>query len=293
MSTTYTGSFPIGFRRLGGDWQRDIDTLIAWAAEHRFGAVDVGFNAAEDIKKIKAAGFEIGSADLMDWSGYGALISPDKEKRMAAIEKAKENIEASADAGARNFFALMVPEKAHLPRKENFGYMIDSYGALISVLERMGARVVVEGWPGPGALCCTPEGYRALFRELPSRAMGVNYDPSHLIRMGIDPLRFLNESADRVYHVHGKDTALYSEHLYEFGHEQPPTFAEAPAFGAMPWRYTIPGHGQARWVETLRVLKSAGYKGCVSVELEDANFNGTEEGEKRGLIQSRQFLEGC
>jgi sugar phosphate isomerase/epimerase len=111
--------------------------------------------------------------------------------------------------------------------------------------------------------------------------------------MGIDPVRFLNEIADRVYHVHGKDTALYSEHLFEFGHEQPPTFAEPPAYGAMAWRYTIPGHGQARWVEILGILKETGYNGPVSVELEDANFNGSEEGEKRGLIQALRFLEGC
>jgi sugar phosphate isomerase/epimerase len=291
MSTTHTGSFKIGFRR-NGKWQEDIDSLISWAKTNHFSAIDTGFNSEEDIKKIKAAGLEIGSTDLMDWGGYGALISPDKATRAAAVKKAAMNIGSSVAAGAKNFFTVMVPEKADLPRKENFGYMLESYAALVPVLEQAGGRLVVEGWPGPGALCCTPEGYRALFHELPSHVLGVNYDPSHLIRMGIDPLRFLNEVAVRVYHVHGKDTALYSEHLYEFGHEQPPTFAKMPDYGAMAWRYTIPGHGQARWVEIFRVLKKAGYNGCVSVELEDANFNGTEEGEKRGFILSRQFLAG-
>jgi hypothetical protein len=28
----------------------------------------------------------------------------------------------------------------------------------------------------------------------------------------------------------------------------------------------------------------------ISIELEDENFNGTEEGEKRGLIAARDFL---
>jgi hypothetical protein len=35
-----------------------------------------------------------------------------------------------------------------------------------------------------------------------------------------------------------------------------------------------------------------GYKGTISVELEDMNFNGSEAGEKRGLIASRDFLVG-
>lgn len=61
----------------------------------------------------------------------------------------------------------------------------------------------------------------------------------------------------------------------------------------MHWRYTIPGHGQVRWIEAFRILKDYNYGGCVSVELEDANFNGTEEGEKLGLLQAGRFLEGC
>jgi hypothetical protein len=48
-----------------------------------------------------------------------------------------------------------------------------------------------------------------------------------------------------------------------------------------------------RWTEGLGILAEAGYDGFVSVELEDGNFNGTEEGEKLGLILGRQFLEGC
>ena len=149
------------------------------------------------------------------------------------------------------------------------------------------------GWPGPGALCCTPEGYRAFFAECPSPALGVNYDPSHLIRMGIDPLRFLHEFADRVFHVHGKDTEISSENLYEYGSEQPPTFGKSVPFGGNHWRYTIPGHGLTSWVEIFRILVAHGYDGCVCIELEDANFNGSEEGEKEGLLQGARFLTSC
>ncbi len=92
--------------------------------------------------------------------------------------------------------------------------------------------------------------------------------------------------------MHGKDTELSSEGTYEYGHEQPPTFGKAPAFGGMSWRYTIPGQGQVRWVEVMRTLRDAGYQGMVSIELEDANFNGTTEGEKLGILHGARFLEG-
>jgi len=187
----------------------------------------------------------------------------------------------------------MLPEKPELPRKENFGYMVDAYGQLTGELESCGARVVIEGWPGPGALCCTPETVRALFVEIPSESIGLNYDPSHLIRMGIDPLRFLREFADRVGHVHGKDTELLGERLYELGCEQPATFAEPIGWAGNQWRYTIPGHGQMRWSKGLAILAEAGYAGMVSIEMEDANFNGAEATEKQGLLLSKIYLEGC
>jgi sugar phosphate isomerase/epimerase len=186
----------------------------------------------------------------------------------------------------------MLPEKPDLPRAENFGYMVESFRQLAPVLEENNARLVIEGWPGPGALCCTPEAYRAFFEQIPSPAMGVNYDPSHLVRMGIDYLRFLNEFGGRVYHVHGKDTELLAEGQYEYGTEQPATFAKPIHFGAFAWRYTIPGHGQVRWVAVMRTLQELGYQGCVSIELEDANFNGATESEQFGILQGARFLAG-
>jgi sugar phosphate isomerase/epimerase len=287
---TRTGGFGIGFRRGGGAWQRDLGNLIAWARENEFEAIDLGRDADQWAQSVIESGLRLGSVDLVEVKG---MISPDKGKRADAIARNAAYVRACAASGPMNHFLAMSPERPESPRAENFSYMVESFGELVPALEENGARVVVEGYPGPGALCCTPEGYRALFRELPSTAMAINYDPSHLIRMSIDPLRFLREFVGRVAHVHGKDTELSAENLYEYGSEQPPTFAKPVRFGAMHWRYTIPGHGCMRWVEALRILESSGYTGCISIELEDANFNGTEQGEKLGLIQAARFLIGC
>ncbi len=285
---TRTGNFPIGFRRGWTEWQKDLAGLIAWTKQSGLAGIDVSADT-EIGKQIIDAGLRVGSIDLKDNKG---MISPDKTRREAAIVANTAQIEAGARLGTVNYFLVMLPEKPELPRAENFGYMVESFSALAPVLEKHNARIVIEGWPGPGALACTPEGYRAFFEKVPSKAMGVNYDPSHLMRMGIDYLRFLREFAGRVYHMHGKDTELSTEGLYEYGHEQPATFGKAPAFGGMSWRYTIPGHGQVRWVEVMRTLKDSGYNGMVSIELEDANFNGTAAGEQLGILQGARFLEG-
>ncbi|MFN8491522.1 MAG: sugar phosphate isomerase/epimerase [Caldilineaceae bacterium] len=286
---TRTGSFPIGFRRGWTDWQKDIDSLIAWAKENGLEAIDLGKDANVVGQKVLDAGLRIGSVDLRDNKG---MISPDRATREKAIEDNAEFIHECSALGPTNFFLVMLPEKPELPRAENFGYMVESFSQLAPVLEKYEARLVIEGWPGPGALCCTPETYRAFFAAVQSKAMGVNYDPSHLLRMGIDPLRFLREFGDRVYHAHGKDTEILTENVYEFGTEQPSTFTKSVAFGGAAWRYTIPGHGITRWVEVMKILQEKGYQGAVSIELEDANFNGKTDTEQQGILQGARFLAG-
>lgn len=287
MATTRTGGFGIGFRRSRSDWQRDLDGLIAWAGENGFDGMDVA--SPDDAAGVDAAGLRIGTADLPQWQD---MLSADKGKRDAAVTAQTAFIK-SCGSRVRSFFIVMLPENPALSRKDNFGYALESYGQVVDALAASKSRLAIEGWPGPGALCCTPETYRAFIEALDSPGVGLCYDPSHLIRMGIDPILFLHEFAEHVSHVHGKDTELKPEALYEFGHEQPPTFGESVPFGGTHWRYTIPGHGQMRWSEGLHILENAGYEGMVSVELEDANFNGSEDGEKQGLILARRYLEGC
>ena len=287
---TRTGNYPIGFRMRGWTSRVSLDDVIAWSVENGLEVLDVGADGDQAVKKVLDAGLRVGSVDLPAVSG---MISADKGRRAAAIAQNADYIRACAVHGPLNHFLAMQPENPDRPRAENFGYLVDSFGQLVPLLEENNARLVIEGWPGPGVLCCTPEACRALFQEIPSPAMGLNYDPSHLIRMGIDHIRFLREFIARVYHVHGKDTEILPDNLYEYGFEQPATFARPVPFGAFAWRYTIPGHGLAHWGEILRLLSANGYRGCVSIELEDANFNDGGDEEKFGILQGARFLAGC
>ena len=84
MLLTRTGSFPIGFRRGGSDWQKDLYGLIRWAKENDLGVIDLGRDADETAKTVVDAGLTIGSVDLPEWQG---MISPDKATREAAVAK--------------------------------------------------------------------------------------------------------------------------------------------------------------------------------------------------------------
>ncbi len=291
---TRTGEFAIGFRRGWGDWQRgDVGALARWAGENGFEAMDLGWATPEDVAAVRGAGLRLGSVDLLE---YNRILSVDEGVRREMLVRNLAYVKTCAADEAKIFFTVIVPGDPSRPRGENYRLAVEGYAPICQAVADAGAVLAVEGAPGPpphyANLCCTPETVRAFIRDVGVPGVGVNYDPSHLIRLGVDPVRFLREFAPHVCHVHAKDTELIAEAQYEFGLYQDAAFREPRRFGRHAWRYTLPGKGAARWDEILRVLKSAGYGGVVSVELEDEDFNGTEAGEKAGLLHSVAFLSG-
>ncbi len=97
---------------------------------------------------------------------------------------------------------------------------------------------------------------------------GFNFDPSHLIWQGIDPVEFIRAFPDRIYHVHIKDAAtrlngragILCSHL-NFGD---------PRRG---WDFRSPGRGNVNFEEIIRALNDIGYQGPLSVEWEDSGMD--------------------
>ena len=160
--------------------------------------------------------------------------------------------------------------------------------------EQEGVYFALEGWPGPAphypTIGCTPEMLRAMFEVIPSKHFGLNYDPSHLVRLGIDYLRFLTEFGDKVNYCHGKDTEILTDDLYETG-ILPATFETKYGFSEGSWRYTIPGHGAVEWEKVAIRLDGIGYHGPISIELEDHRYWGTLEKEQQGIIKAKEHLK--
>ncbi len=230
--------------------------------------------------------------DLKQWSDLG---SPDPAKRGAAVAANEEHVRGAVGAGIRYFLAVMLAEDGSRPRRENFAYLVESWKKLMAAIEPLGARIALEGWPGPpphfAAFAGTPADCRAVFEAIPSPALGLNFDPSHLVRMGIDSSRFLREFAGRVVHVHAKDILFLEEERYAHGNLQPATFAEPHKWGGQSWRYGLPGRGAVPWRDLIGVLAEVGYRGRISIEMEDEEFHPKPEREQQGLIQGRDFLK--
>jgi len=292
MAHTRTGSFPIGFRRGGADWQKNLPDVIAFARDSGFAGLDLTGGTPADIAQLLDAGLALGSFDLP--RPWDELCSASDDTRRDAAKRMADEIASLHEAGAQTFFAVMLPEDHAAPRKDNLERAADGYGQLCEQVAELDVKIVLEGYPGPPphfpALGCTPADLRLIFDAVESDVIGINYDPSHLVRMGIDPLRFIQEFSSRIFHVHAKDTELLDDQLYHHGNLQPATDAPARGFGGHVWRYTIPGHGCIRWTRLFAELADAGYHGMVCIELEDENFMGSTEATQRGLLASRDFL---
>lgn len=99
-------------------------------------------------------------------------------------------------------------------------------------------------------------------------AFGFNFDPSHLVWQGIDPVQFIREFPDRIYHVHVKDaqvtldgkTGILCSHI-NFGQ---------PNRG---WDFRSPGHGNVDFEAIIRELNRIKYTGPLSVEWEDSGMS--------------------
>ncbi len=158
------------------------------------------------------------------------------------------------------------------------------FGPIAKAAEDMGLRVAFENWPGMWGdipwhsvnLAWSPRNWTEMFNRVPSLALGLEFDPSHLVWQGIDHIVALKEFKSRIYHSHAKDTEMLMHNVRREG---------ILGIHHNCWRYRIPGYGQINWAEYIAALIEIGYDGGVAIEHEDPVFAGDrfEEGLVRGF----------
>ncbi|MGX9902307.1 sugar phosphate isomerase/epimerase family protein [Arthrobacter sp. SA17] len=99
-------------------------------------------------------------------------------------------------------------------------------------------------------------------------AFGLNWDPSHFMWQGIDPVSFIWDFKDRIYHVDCKDTKLrFTGRNTVMGSHLP---WGDPRRG---WDFVSAGRGDVPWESSFRALTAIGYNGPISIEWEDAGMD--------------------
>jgi sugar phosphate isomerase/epimerase len=143
----------------------------------------------------------------------------------------------------------------------------ERWGPIIDVFDAEGVRFALEVHPTEIAydFVTTRKALAAIDRR---EGFGINLDPSHFIPQFLDPAAFATEFADRIYHVHVKDSqvmldgrrSILGSHI---------DFGEADR----GWTFVSPGHGDVDFEALFRVLNRIGYDGPLSVEWEDSGMD--------------------
>jgi len=158
----------------------------------------------------------------------------------------------------------------------------ERWNPILDVFDEVGVRFAFEVHPTEIAYDIY-SAERALKELNHRKTFGFNFDPSHLYWQMVDPVKFIDKFADRIYHVHIKDavrtldgySGILSSHL-SFG-----DFRRG-------WDFRSPGRGAVNFEEIIRALNRIGYKGPLSVEWEDAGMD-REKGAREACEFARKL----
>ncbi len=225
---------------------------VDWTMEQHDPLAASDESLAELVRRAETAGLIV--PQLMVHQDHVTSDDALWERRVRRAERA---VEAAAHAGIASVGVLTGPNRwqpGHatigpgLSEAEAWGL---AFGALERVLtrgEQLGVRVALE--PCWGTLACDRYRMEYALSRLDCPALGVNFDPSHLVLSGDDIAGAALAWGERIVHVHLKDA-----------------FGVAGREGE-DFTFLLPGEGAVPWPALLGTLETVGYGGAMCVENE-------------------------
>ncbi|WP_336275910.1 sugar phosphate isomerase/epimerase family protein [Nocardioides sp. B-3] len=182
-------------------------------------------------------------------------------------------------SSTRQYVAMFPPVPASVI-DDGYRDFADRWNPILDVFDECGVRFAHEVHPSEIAydFWSTQRTLEAIGHR---PAFGLNWDPSHMIWQGLDPVAFITDFADRIYHVDCKDTrmrmgggrnGILSSHLPRGDQHR-------------GWDFVSTGRGDVPREDAFRALARIGYDGPISVEWEDAGMD-----RLRGAPEALEFL---
>lgn len=288
----------------------ELASIASWAGANGFAALEVAAwprtgSRAFEASHLDVANFRERDAEavLELFSGHGLTLSalgyydnnlhPGPAIRAQTHEHLKRCIDAAALLG--------VPSVGTFVGRDPAASVLDNCRDAEQVLPPLvdyaaghGVKLVIEncpmeGWHPdgyPGNLAYSPELWEWMF----SLGLYLNFDPSHLLPLGIDPVTALKPHVDRVLHVQAKDVELDLAARNRYGCYGR-TVERKDGWDVGWWRYRVPGLGTVDWRRVVDTLYEAGYDGAVSIEHEDPVWGGSDDRIKQGLQIAHRTLQ--
>ena len=224
-------------------------------------------------------------------SGLGYYPNPlhaDADHRAAVVSHLMKVITAAGTMGVPIVNTFMGGNRA-VNVDENWARAVELFNPIVAHAQVSGVRLCFENcpmifsydeWPGGHNIAYSPKIWRRIFEQW-GDAVGMNFDPSHLIWQFIDQTRFIKEFGPHMAHVHAKDLMIDRDGLYEHGTMSTGVGWQIPR---------LCGLGDVDWSDFFSGLYRVGYDGPVIIEHEDRDFEGTDDKVKRGFMLARDVL---
>jgi sugar phosphate isomerase/epimerase len=286
--------------------KRSLADIAAWAASHGYEALEVAAWPALGDRPFTATHLDADAYDrdavLGLFAGHGLTMSslayydnnlhPDPAEREAVNHHVLRCIDAAADLGCPTV-GTFVGRHPGRSVTENLADAEEVFAPLVERAGERGVKIIVEncvmeGWHPdgyPGNLAYSPELWEWMF----SIGLYLNYDPSHLMWIGIDPVAAVRPYLDRIPHAQAKDVELFPGRRDRYGYYGKAVERDDP-WDVGWWRYRVPGLGQVDWVRLVDAMYEGGFDGVLSVEHEDPVWGGSEERVEAGLEVAHRTL---
>ncbi|NDV09187.1 sugar phosphate isomerase/epimerase [Rhodococcus sp. IEGM 248] len=213
--------------------------------------------------------------------------------RQRAAEEMKMTARAAAKLGVSTVVGFtgskiwktvaMFPPASQAMIDDGYQDFADRWNPILDVFDEVGVRFAHEVHPSEIAYdyWTTVRAIEAIGHR---PAFGLNWDPSHFVWQDLDPVGFLLDFRDRIYHVDCKDATRRT------GNGRNGRLSSHLPWGDLRrgWDFVSTGRGDVPWEDCFRALNSINYQGPISVEWEDAGMDRLV-GAPEALTFLRQF----
>ena len=189
------------------------------------------------------------------------------------------------------------------PIHENLDRFKEVWSELAERAEKNNVRIAFENcdmggtWEtGDWNIAHNPTAWELMFDAVPSKAIGLEWEPCHQMVSLMDPMPQIEEWGHRFYHVHGKDATVRWDVVRKYGvHSSVHADIALPGKVQMvpPFAYhRTPGFGDSDWTEIISRLRLVGYTGSIDIEgWHDPTYR--DELEMTGQVHALNYLKEC
>ncbi len=246
------------------------------------GDVDLPAKAREVAEVLDGSGAIISSLGI-----FGNPLETDPED-LATLESWKKCIDHAHLFGT-NIVSGFAGRLRGRPLPESIPRFKEVFGELSKRAADKGVLIAFENcwmdgtWEsGDWNIAVSPDAWEMMFDAVPSKNIGLCWEPCHQLCELIDPMPQLRTWVPKIFYVHGKDATVYHDVIARHGFHGPKPVVH----------HRHPGFGDSNWTDIISELRRHGFRGCIDIEgLHDPVYK--DDLEMTGQVAALRYLKQC